>query len=51
MFDKLKKLFKSKPGQPSLEEIYLGQSGTLAELERRQKEIDRGQAPWQIKFR
>lgn len=31
---------------PSLEEIYLSQAVSLADLERRQQQINRGQAPW-----
>lgn len=35
----------------SLEEIYLSQATSLEEVERRQREIQRGDAPWQKQFR
>lgn len=46
MIEYLRKLFISKP-ELTLEEIWLSQSGTLEEVERRQRMIQRGQAPWQ----
>lgn len=45
MIKKLIKLFKGEKS-PSLEEIYLSQSVSLEDLERRQQHINRGQAPW-----
>jgi len=39
------------PKRETLEEIYLGQATNLVELERRMKEIERGQAPWQDRDR
>lgn len=47
MIEFLKNLFCGEPSQ-SLEEIWLSQSSTLEEVERRQKMILRGEAPWQI---
>ena len=45
MIKLLKKLFKSDE-KPSLEEVYLSHSTSLEDLERRQREIERGNAPW-----
>jgi len=39
------------PKRETLEEIYLGQATNIAELERRQQQIMRGQAPWQDQSR
>lgn len=41
----IKKIFKGTTTQ-SLEEIYLSQSTSLEDLERRQKQIMHGKAPW-----
>ena len=45
MINWIKELFSPSP-RLTLEEIYLSQSCSLEELERRQREISRGQAPW-----
>lgn len=45
MIKLLKKLFNVGTS-PTLEEIYLSQSVSLEDLERRQQHINRGQAPW-----
>ena len=50
MIKLLKQLFKGKT-KPSLEEIYLAQSASLEDLERRQREINRGKTPWQLSGR
>lgn len=45
MIKLIKKLFTSEP-KPSLEEVYLSRATSLQDLERRQQEIERGNAPW-----
>lgn len=50
LLKKIKKVLTGNYESKTLEEIYLGQSTSLVELERRQKEIDRGEAPWQTRF-
>lgn len=46
MFKWLKRLFKGDIDNVSLEELYLSQSASLEDLERRQQQIARGNAPW-----
>lgn len=46
MIEFLKKLFSVEP-RMTMEEIYLSRSTTLEEVERRQQQIARGEAPWQ----
>ena len=46
MIDLIKKLFTIKKSL-TVEEKYLAQSGSLEELERRQRLIQRGKAPFQ----
>lgn len=46
---RLKQLIKKlKRSTASREERYLANSCDLVELERRQKELQRGDAPWQV---
>lgn len=45
IIETVKSMF-SLPKRETLEEIYLGQATNVAELERRMREIDRGEAPW-----
>lgn len=42
----LKNLFSRKGNKLTLEDIWLSQSSSLEDLERRQQLIARGQAPW-----
>lgn len=46
MIKLIKKLFKSE-SKTSLAELYLSNAVSLEEVERRQREIERGQAPYQ----
>jgi hypothetical protein len=47
LLDRIVDLLKSKSKNLSIEERWLAQSTTLEEVERRQRMILRGQAPWQ----
>lgn len=44
--EQVKSMF-ALPKRKTLDEIYLGQATNIVELERRMREIDRGEAPWQ----
>lgn len=51
MLDKLKKMLtKYKSEKVTMADIYLSHATSLEEVERRQREISRGEAPWQVKF-
>ena len=45
---KLKNMFKSKP-RLSREEEYISQATSLEDIERRQRDLMNGRAPWQVK--
>lgn len=47
MMNFLKTIFKTKTEKQKMEE-YLADSENLVDLENRLRNIDRGQAPWQI---
>lgn len=44
----ISKIFSTK-GEKELIDEYLADSTSLADLERRQRSIDRGDAPWQLR--
>ena len=48
MISILMKFLIQKPKEKEQIEKWLAESVSLSDLERRQKMIDRGQAPWQI---
>lgn len=48
MIEKLLKFLIQKPKEQEQIEKWLADSASLADLERRQKMIDKGQAPWQV---
>ena len=48
MIKKLVKFMLKKTTEKEKIEKWLADSASLADLERRQKMIDKGQAPWQI---
>lgn len=47
LLDRIVDLLKSSTKTMSVEEQWLSQSTSLEEVERRQRMIQRGQAPWQ----
>lgn len=51
MIKLIKNLFKSKTTKLTREDAYLASSTSLEEVERRQREIMDGRAPWQVKAR
>lgn len=46
LLKKLKEMMKGG-SRTTLESIYLSQAGSIEEVERRLRQIERGQAPWQ----
>ena len=50
MMNFLKSIFSNKDEKSTIED-YLSNSISLEDLERRQREISRGEAPWQVRSR
>lgn len=49
MIKLIKNLFKNKQPRLTREDAYLASATSLEEVERRQREMMNGRAPWQVK--